>query len=326
MVSDITGKTASLILGEICRGNQIPEELVKLAQASLKNKRAELISSLKGFYSEHFRWLLTEAVQDLAHLDRKLQPLDRQLAQRLRAHPDLIRRLCTIPGVDFTTAAVIVAQIGSDMSRFPDAAHLVSWAGVCPGNNESAGKRFSGAMRKGNRYLRRVLTQSAWSITHKKDCFLTSLFWRVAARGGRKKAAMAVANRILTIAWHIINNEGTAYREIGGNHHDRLHPERSARRLMRRLEQIGFEVSVKPKRAEPTPIPEPATPPTCSKGRQSRRSRTAIPASGSTQKQGVSPADPSICRRCAHWGIACIHVRNAGRRSPALTQPTESIT
>jgi hypothetical protein len=137
---------------------------------------------------------------------------------------------------------------------------------------------------------------------------------------------MAVANRILTIAWHIINNEGTAYREIGGNHHDRLHPERSARRLMRRLEQIGFEVSVKPKRAEPTPIPEPATPPTCSKGRQSRRSRTAIPASGSTQKQGVSPADPSICRRCAHWGIACIHVRNAGRRSPALTQPTESIT
>ena len=109
--------------------------MVKLAQASLKNKRAELISSLKGFYSEHFRWLLTEAVQDLAHLDGKLQPLDRQLAERLLAHTDLIRRLCTIPGVDFTTAAVIVAVIGVDMSRFTDAGHLVSWAGVCPGNN-----------------------------------------------------------------------------------------------------------------------------------------------------------------------------------------------
>jgi transposase len=327
VVSDITGRTASLILGEICRGNQIPEELVKLAQASLKNKRAELISSLKGFYSEHFRWLLTEAVQDLAHLDRKLQPLDRQLAQRLRAHPDLIRRLCTIPGVDFTTAAVIVAEIGSDMSRFPDAAHLVSWAGLCPGNNESAGKRFSSCMRKGNRYLRRVLTQSAWSITHKKDCFLTSLFWRVAARGGRKKAAMAVANRILTIAWHIINNESTAYREIGGNHHDRLHPERSARRLMRRLEQIGFEVTVKPKIAEPAPVQESVAPSPSTVGRQIRRSRAAILASSTSHKKPeVTPADPTICRRCARWGIACIHVRNAGRCSPTVTQSTESVT
>ncbi len=286
-----------------------------------------MASSLKGFYSEHFRWLLTEAVQDLAYLDRKLQPLDRQLAQRLLAHTDLIRRLCTIPGVDFTTAAVIVAEIGLDMSRFPDAAHLVSWAGVCPGNNESAGKRFSGCMRKGNRYLRRVLTQSAWSITHKKDCFLTSLFWRVAARGGRKKAAMAVANRILTIAWHIINNDGTGYREIGGSHHDRLHPERSARRLMRRLEQIGFEVSLKPKGAEPISVSEPVTPPTCSKDRRSRQSRTAIPASGTShQKPEAKPADPSICRRCARWGIACIHVRTAKRSTPRITQPTKSAT
>jgi len=106
VVSDITGKTARLILGEICRGNCTPEELVKLAQASLKNKRTELIGSLKGFYSEHFRWLLTEAVQDLAYLDRKLEPLDQQLAKRLLPYGDLIRRLCTIPGVDFTTAAV----------------------------------------------------------------------------------------------------------------------------------------------------------------------------------------------------------------------------
>src|SRR5258708_33604508 len=163
--------------------------------------------------------------------------MDRQLAQRLLAHTDLIHRLCTIPGIDFTTAAVIVAEIGLDMSRFPDAAHLVSWAGVCPGNNESAGKRFSGCMRKGNRYLRRVLTQSAWSITHKKDCFLTSLFWRVAARGGRKKAAMAVSHRILTIASHIINNEATAYRAIEGNHQAHRHPEPHTRRPTRRPAQ-----------------------------------------------------------------------------------------
>lgn len=327
VVSDITGKTASLILGEICRGNCTPEELAKLAQASLKNKRTELIASLKGFYSEHFRWLLTEAVQDLAHLDHKLEPLDQQLAKRLLPYTNLIRRLCTIPGVDFTTSVVIVAEIGLDMSRFPDAAHLVSWAGLCPGNNESAGKRFSGCMRKGNRYLRRVLTQSAWSITHKKGCFLTSLFWRVAARGGRTKAAMAVAHRILTIAWHIINNEGAAYRELGDSHQDRLHPQRSVRRLLRRLEQIGFEVSVKPKVAEPAPVTEPGTPSASTVDRRSRRAHSATPASTTSHKKPEAPpADPGGCRRCARWGIACIHLRDAKRHSSALACPAQSVT
>jgi hypothetical protein len=300
--------------------------LVKLAQASLKNKRTELIASLKGFYSEHFRWLLTEAVQDLAHLDHKLEPLDQQLAKRLLPYEDLIRRLCSIPGVDFTAAAVIVSEIGFDMSRFPDAAHLVSWAGLCPGNNESAGKRFSGCMRKGNRYLRRVLTQSAWSITHKKDCFLTSLFWRVSARGGRTKAAMAVAHRILTIAWHIIQNEGAVYRELGESHQDRLHPQRSARRLLHRLEKLGFDVSVKPK-AEPAPAPESAAPLSIKLNSRSRRSKSATPASTTPQQTPeASPADPNVCRRCARWGIACIHVRNAKRHSQPLAPPEESVT
>jgi transposase len=184
---------------------------------------------LKGFYSEHFRWLLSEAVQELAYLDRKLEQIDKRLAKQLQPHADVLLRLCTIPGVDFTTAVVIVAEIGFDMSRFPDAAHLASWAGLCPGNNESAGKRYSGCTRKGNRYLRRILTQSAWSLKRKKNCFLSGLFWRVSARGGRKKAALAVAHRILINTWHIIN-DGKVYEELGGNHHDRLHPERSARR------------------------------------------------------------------------------------------------
>lgn len=325
VVSDITGKTARLISTEICRGNCKPEPLAQLARGSLRNKKVELTASLRGFYSEHFRWLLREAMQDLAHLDCKQQPLDHQLARRLMPHADVIRRLCTIPGVDFTTAAVIIAEIGLDMSRFPDPAHLVSWAGVCPGNNESAGKRFSGGMRKGNRYLRRVLTQSAWSITHKKDCFLTSLFWRVTARGGRSKAAMAVAHRLLTIAWHIIQ-EGTVYQELGGSHHDRLHPEKSARRLMRRLEQIGFEVSVKPKAAEAAPVVQCLTASTNAVGRRGSRLRSSMPGPAALPKPlERKPADPVLCPRCARWGIPCIHVRNA-RRSLAPAHPTESVT
>ncbi|HEX4168730.1 MAG TPA: IS110 family transposase [Bryobacteraceae bacterium] len=243
VVSDINGRTAHLILDELAHGHCDPKELAQLAKASLKDKKVELAASLHGFYSEHFRWLLSEAVQELADLDRKLEQVDKRLAKQLQPHVDLLLRLCTIPGVDFTTAAVIVAEIGLDMSRFPDAAHLASWAGLSPGNNESAGKRYSGSTCKGNRYLRRILTQSAWSLLGKKDCYLTALFRRVSVKGGRKKAALAVAHRMLTIAWHIIQ-DGTLYEELGGNHYDRLHPDRSARRLIKRLEQIGFQVTV----------------------------------------------------------------------------------
>ena len=288
VVSDISGKTARLIMAEIVRGNCDPDALSELAQASLKNKKIELISSLHGFYTDHFRWLLGQALHELQHLDKTLDQADRQLAKHLQPHANLIRRLCTIPGVDFTAAAVILAEIGFDMTRFLDAAHLASWAGLCPGNNESAGKRFSARTRKGNRYLRRVLTQSAWSITHKKDCFLTGLFYRVASRGGMKKAAMAVAHRILTIAWHIIA-EGSTYYEFGNSHRDRQNPDRTARRLARRLEQLGFEVEVKV------------------------TTRTATPSAKSALPSGsaASPYAPLLCRRCARWGIPCIHAKNA---------------
>jgi transposase len=306
VVSDLSGKTSSLILEQIAHGATDPERLAELAQGTLKEKKAEISVSLTGFYSDHFRWLLGEALQDLRHLDRKLLDIDKRIGSNLRPRVDLIRRLCSIPGVDFTTAATILAEIGFDMSRFPDEAHLASWAGLCPGNNESAGKRFSGRTRKGDRYLRRTLVQSAWSITHKKDCFLTAMFYRVAARRGMKKAAMAVAHRILTIAWHIIR-DGTVYQESGSSHYDKLHPDRAARRLSRKLEQPGFEVSLKPKPASPEVIASAAT--------ESRAAANRLPA-----------ADPSVCRRCATWGIPCIHVRNAKPRPEATTCSTKSQT
>jgi transposase len=327
VVSDIGGKTARLILTQISRGNFIPEELAKLAQASLKNKRTELIASLKGFYTEHFRWLLAESLQELVHLDRKREQVDKRLARQLEPHTDLILRLCTIPGIEFTTAAVIIAEIGFDMSRFADPAHLASWAGLCPGNNESAGKRFSGHTRKGNRYLRRVLTQSAWSITRKKDCFLTALFWRIAARGGRKKAGLAVAHRMLTRIWHIIG-EGNRYQEVGANYYERRHPDRSARRLVRRLEQLGFDVDATPKALSQAPefahnASESSQTPARSK---IRRSANAQAPANALPVRPPKAADPAICRRCARWGIECIHVRNANRHTSVSAPSAESIT
>ena len=331
VASDIGGKTARLILTQISRGNYVPEELAKLAQASLKNKTAELIRSLQGFYTEHFRWLLAEVLEELVHLDGKLEQIDKRLAKQLQPHADLILRLCTIPGVEFTAAAAIVAEIGFDMSRFPDPAHLASWAGLCPGNNESAGKRHSGCTRKGNRYLRRVLTQSAWSVKRKKDCFLTALFWRISARGGQKKAALAVAHRVLTIVWHIIS-EGKTYQEIGGNHYDRLHPERSARRLIRRLQQIGFDVDVK-WRTAPAQLPEkPTTPMSTSAAEAVSQARPSAskPKSLARAQRPTLPTGTAnesvLCRRCARWGIDCIHAWNAKRRVCATAPHTESVT
>jgi transposase len=321
VVSDINGKTARLILEQIAQGNCDPKALSKLAKASLKNKRTELIGSLNGFYSEHFRWLLAESVEELSYLDRRLEELDKRLARQLQPYADVMLRLCTIPGVDFTTAAVILAEIGLDMSRFADAAHLASWAGLCPGNNESGGKRFSGSTRKGNRYLRRVLTQSAWSLKRKKDCYLSALFWRVSSRGGSKKAALAVAHRILVIAYQVIR-DGTVYEELGGNHYDCLHRDRSARRLIRRLEQIGFAVAVEQTRPESTPAVEAnnsclsqATQPRNSKGQGSRAQKSR------GDHPDRKPANASLCPRCARWGILCIHARNAKLLRAPTTHP-----
>lgn len=324
VVSDINGRTAHSILDELARGHCDPKKLAQLAKASLKNKKAELAASLHGFYSEHFRWLLSEAVQELADLDRKIEQVDKRLAQQLQPHADLLLRLCSIPGVDFTTAAVILAEIGMDMSRFPDAGHLASWAGLSPGNNESAGKRYSGSTCKGNRYLRRILTQSAWSLLRKKNCYLNALFRRVSVKGGRKKAALAVAHRMLIIAWHIIQ-DGTVYEELGGNHYDRLHPDRSARRLIKRLEQIGFQVTVeKAPESAPMPYDKNSTPKgsVCNKPIGTQSATADLPAPRSIPK----PADPNLCARCARWGIPCIHARNTLILRAAATPSNKAST
>jgi transposase len=327
VVSDISGRTAHLILDAIAHGDCDPKELAQLARASLKNKKAELAASLHGFYSEHLRWLLSEATQELADLDRKLEQVDKRLAKQLQPHADLILRLCTIPGVDFTTAAVIVAEIGLDMSRFPDAGHLASWAGLSPGNNESAGKRHSGSTCKGNRYLRRILTQSAWSLLRKKNCYLTALFRRVSVKGGRKKAALAVAHRMLIIAWHIIQ-DGTVYEELGGNHYDRLHPDRSARRLIKRLEQIGFQVTVKKTMPESAPMLDHSTsmPKEAVCRKHSNVKSKSAPADASSPRTVAKPADPNLCPRCARWRIPCMHARNTLvlRKAPIASDITST--
>lgn len=339
VASNIVGKTGRLILKQIAGGVTDPERLADLAQGKLRDKKQELALSLKGFTSEHFRWLLGELIEELEGLDKKLELLDRRIASYAEPHADLIRRLCTIPGVDRVTAWTLVAELGTDMSVFPDAAHAASWAGLCPGNQQSAGKRQSGRTRKGDRYLRRMLIQNAWAVIHKKNCFLTALFYRVASRRGLKRAAMAVAHRILTIAYLLIR-DGSVYREIGDDFYDRQHPERTARRLTQRLERIGYEVLLtarttvpeqqpepQPKRGRPCKCVERGLACTHTGGRSSTsRSSTGRSSTGrsSAGRSVQPPRTVGYCSRCAKWGIPCIHARNALHTPPP--PPFESTT
>jgi hypothetical protein len=211
------------------------------------------------------------------------------------------------------------------MAQFADAAHAASWAGLCPGNSESAGKRKSGATRKGNRYLRRILVQSAWAAMRKKDCFLSALFFRVAQRRGMKKAALAVAHRILVFAYHIIR-DGNSYREAGGDYFDKLNPERTVARLTKRLENIGYQVQVTPSATAPA-VAAPVAPPAAPRGagRPCKCAVRGVPCSHIVPPPKPAPPKP-MCAKCASWGIPCIHVRNAKLSAPPATNSTESAS
>jgi transposase len=154
-------------------------------------------------------------------------------------------RLTTIPGVEQRAAEVIVAEIGTNMDQFPTAEHLASWAGMCPGNNESAGKRKSGKTTKGSRWLRQVLTQAAWAASHTKDTYLAAQYKRLAGRRGKKRALVAVGHTLLVIIYHLLKGGGT-YQELGGDFLERLEPERLTRQLVQRLEKLGHQVTLKP--------------------------------------------------------------------------------
>jgi transposase len=294
VATNIVGTSGKAMLRALAAGERRPETLANQALRRLRKKMPELIAAFEGRADAHFQWMLNVLLRKLDGLDAEIAQLDAQLHERMAGHADLIQRLDGIPGVDVVVAQAVLAELGTDMTQFPDAAHLASWAGLCPGNAESAGKRFSGRTRKGDRYLRRILTQCAWCASRTNGSFLQALFFRIARRRGEKKAAVAVAHRILTTIWKMIS-QGAAYEERGGDFFDRLHPERTARKLTRRLEHIGFRVTL---------IPQPLSP--------------AAP-------DQVVPAE--ICSKCNRWRLTrCIHHAPRPKRPYTKTKPTESST
>jgi transposase len=248
VATDILGVSGRAMIKAIIDGQEHPDWLADKAKGKLRGKRPELRLALRGRITDHHRLMLGELMQDLEFVEGKIRRLDEQIAKKVDV--ETLARLATIPGIDLITAWTLVAELGFDMSVFHSSGHAAAWAGLCPGNHESAGKRLSNRTRKGNRWLRRALCQSAWAASRKKNCYLRAFYYRKAGKHGIRKAIVAVAHRLLVIAFCILRDK-TEYRELGDNYFDQLHPERTRNRLVRRLERLGLDVSVNFRLAQP---------------------------------------------------------------------------
>lgn len=250
VATDALGASGRQMIQAIIGGQHDSAVLAEMSKGLLRNKIPELKLALEGRVNEHHRFLLKEMLDDLRHVESKMIKVEAEIESRLRPFQDEVDRLCTIPGVDKVTAWGLLSEIGLNMEQFPTAGHLASWAGMCPGNFESAGKRLSGKTRKGSALLRRHLCQAGWAVSTKRDSYLSALFRRLAARRGTKRATMAVGHAILVIAYHLLKRK-EKYIELGVNYFDEKNADALKRSLVRRLERLGQSVTL-------TPVAQPA--------------------------------------------------------------------
>ena len=244
VISNVVGTSGRRILGAIISGEGNPETLADLGSDRLHASRSELVDALRGRVSDHHRFMLTQHLRMIEELERRIGDFDQRIEVALAPFQGDIERLTTIPGVSTTVAQVILAEIGTDMARFPTAGHLLSWAGLCPRLDESAGKPRSTRIRKGAPWLKTTLVQSAWAASRAKETYLRSQFLRLKARRGPKKAAVAVAASILTAAYHMLRHKDE-YRDLGPDHFTRRDRARVAERLARRIRDLGYDVHIK---------------------------------------------------------------------------------
>lgn len=243
VATNVMGVTGRAVLEAIIEGNTNSLEMAELARGRLREKREQLGKALEGRVKPHHQFVLSELLCQIDSLDETIARFDVEIERYCRPFEEAVELLDTIPGVARRTAEVIVSEIGNDMSRFPTADNLAAWAGVAPGNNESAGKRYSGSTRKGDRALNTALTQAAHAAAHTRNTYLSAQYHRLAARRGKKRAIVAVAHSILVIAYHLIQRR-EPYRELGGDYFDRRRPEATAKRLLKRLERLGYDISL----------------------------------------------------------------------------------
>lgn len=243
VVSDVMGKSGQAMLEALLKGQSDPEALAELARGSLRGKLPQLREALQGRVQAHHRVLLQHLLDHIAFLEKSLHELTGEIEQRLQPYEEAIARLVQIPGMQRLSASTILAEIGDDMSPFPSAKHLCSWAGVAPGNKQSGGKRFHAPTTKGNTRLRAALAEVVWVISHMKGNYLSAQYHRLARRIGKKKAMVAVSHSLLTIIYHLLRDQSD-YRDLGSTYFETLDKERLRASAVRRLQSLGYTVTL----------------------------------------------------------------------------------
>lgn len=246
VATDVMGKSGRSMLAALVAGETDPEKVAELAEGKLRAKIPELKRALLGHVTPHHRFLLEQLLDHCAHLDDQMARFSQRIDEALRPFvgPALMACLDDVPGVGRETVENVVAEIGTDMSHFPSSGHLTSWGGACPGNEQSGGKRIRSRTTKGNVWLRRALSQAAWGAARTKGTYLQAMYRRLAGRRGKKRAVVAVGRKILEIFYHLLKDPNLRYHELGGDYFDRLNPQRLSRHLVKRLESLGYEVTL----------------------------------------------------------------------------------
>jgi transposase len=248
VASDVFGVSGMAMLRALIEGTATPAEMAGLARGVLRRKEADLVLALDGCLADHHRYLLGLQLRRIEAAENDVAALDARIGERLEPYQAVLRRLMTIPGVDWSTAAVILAELGDDMRVFRSAAHAAAWAGLCPGNNESAGKHRRIGARQGNVHLKTALVIAAVAASRKAGSYLRDKYHRLRARRGPLRAAVAVAHKILIAAYHMIAT-GNPYKDLGPDHLDRARRTQTAKSLVRRLTRLGYQVMLVPQTA-----------------------------------------------------------------------------
>ena len=243
-LTDILGVSGRRILKAMIAGETDPDKLSSLAIGRLSASRSELSAALHGRVRDHHCFLIGQHLKTIEHLEQAITDFDARIEAALAPFRDTIDRLKEIPGLSETSVQILLAEIGTDMSQFPTAGHLLSWAGLVPRLDESAGKRRSTRVKKGAPWLKPVLVQCAWAASRKKSSYFQAQFLRLKSRAGPKKAVVAVAASILTTAYHMLA-DGTVYRDLGSDHFARRNPDRTAQKLADRIRNLGYQVDIR---------------------------------------------------------------------------------
>ena len=248
VATDIMGASGRAMIQAIIEGEEDARKLADMAQGPLRGKIPELEKALEGHVTEHHRFMLRLLWKQLISQEELMAELNTRIEEATRPFVPQQEQLVEVPGIQRRVTEVILAEVGAEVTPFPSDAQLASWAGVCPGNEESAGKRRTGRIRPGNRWLRQALVQAAWAASRSPNSYLGAQYRRLAARRGRKRALMAVAHSILVIVYHLLKS-GRRYADLGSDFFDRLHAKRLTRYYTKRLEGLGYSVTLEPNAA-----------------------------------------------------------------------------